>query len=238
MRKVLGIWVMCFLMCLGNIKATEADKLFYALRTKILSVKDYTADVRMKIDINRMKIPQLKGTLYFKSPDKLRLERKGGLSILPKKNINLTLCNLMPSGNVTVIDMGSGTLEGKKVRIIKVIPEDEQSNIILAKLWIDEANMLILKTETTSRNDGTIAMDLTFGKYASYALPDRVTISMDVKDYKLPKGITMDYNDVPTPPKPAGEDKKGKTKKGTIQISYLSYNINKGIPDERFKDRE
>ncbi len=237
MRKLLGILAVCLFVSIGTIKASDADKLYYSLRTKVLSVKDYTADVRMKIDINRMRIPQLKGTLFFKSPDKMRLERHGGLSILPKKNINLTLSNLMPDGKVTVIDMGTSTIDGKKLRVLKVIPEDELSQIILAKIWIDEANMLILKTETTSRNDGTIAMDLSFGKYASYALPDRVIITMDVKDYKLPKGITLDYNDVPTPPTPPGE-KKSKTQKGTIQISYLSYDINKGISDDKFKDKE
>lgn len=234
----MGIWVVCMLVATSGIKAGEADKLFYALRTKVLTVKDYTADVRMKIDINRMKIPQLKGTLFFKSPNKMRLERHGGLSILPKKNINLTLSNLMPAGNVTVIDAGSAVIDGKKVRIIKVIPEDDMGQIILSKLWIDEANMLILKTETTSRNDGTIAMDLTFGKYASYALPDHVTITMDVKDYKLPKGITMDYNDTPPPPPKDPKEKKPKTQKGTIQINYLSYTINKGIPDAKFADKE
>ncbi len=237
MRKLLGIWVVCLFAVTASVKAAEADKLFYALRAKVLTVKDYTADVRMKIDINRMRIPQLKGILYFKSPNKMRLERQGGLSILPKKNINLTLSNLMPEGNVTVIDAGTGTIDGKKVRIIKVIPEDDLGQIILSKLWIDEASMLILKTETTSRNDGTIAMDLTFGKYASYSLPDHVTITMDVKDYKLPKGITMDYNDTPPPPPKNPNEKKPKTQKGTIQISYLSYDINKGIPDDRFKDQ-
>ena len=237
MRKISGVVLFVLLVCCNALHAEEATKLFYAMRTRVLVVKDFTADVTMKIDINRMKIPQLKGVLYFKSPDKMRLERQGGLSILPKKNINLTLGNLMPAGKVTVIDAGSAMIEGKKLRILKVIPEDELSNIILTKLWIDEAGMLILRTETTSRNDGTIVMDLTYGKYAINSLPDQVTITMDVNDYKLPKGITMDYNDVPAPAK-TGNDKKAKSQKGTIQITYLKYEINTGISDERFKDKE
>ena len=214
-------------------RAADATQLFYALRDKILVVKDYTADVKIKIDVNYMRIPLVRGKLYFKAPDKMRLERNGGLSILPKKNINLTLNNLMPTGNVTVIDMGMGTVARKKVHIIKVVPDDDKNNIILTKIWIDESNLLALRTETTTRDEGTVIMNLEFGRYISYGLPDKVTILMDVKDYKLPSGVTMDYND-PTEIKKIDD---GKPKKGTVQIEYLKYDINKGLSDEVFKDK-
>jgi hypothetical protein len=160
----------------------------------------------------------------------MRLERYGGLSILPKKNVNLTLSNLIPSGDVTVIDAGITTIDGKTLRVIKVVPETENGEIILTKIWVDEAALLAVKTQTTTRNDGTILMDLVYNKYASFGLPDKVTIHMDVKDYKLPKGVTMDYNDLAPPATAPGP----KNQKGTIEIRYLTYEINKGIKDEVF----
>ena len=89
-----------------------------------------------------------------------------------------------------------------------------------------------MRTETTTRNDGTVLMDLAYGKYEQYALPDKVTIFMDLKDYKLPEGIAVDYNTVSTPANP---DKKVKSQKGSIQISYLKYAINTGLSDDVFK---
>lgn len=225
---------MCMLLAAPAVRAEDATALFYSLRTKVLTVKDYTADVKVKIDINHMKIPQMKGILYFKNPDKMRLERNGGLSLLPKKNINLTLSNLIPAGQVTVIDAGTAVIAGRKTHIIKVIPEDAMSNIVLAKIWVDEANMLALRTETTTRNDGTVIMDLEFGNYMRYSLPDKVTIHMDVKDFKMPKGLTMDYNDVPEAVQKTGEIKSGK---GTISISYLKYAVNTGLSDDVFKSK-
>jgi outer membrane lipoprotein-sorting protein len=219
----------------GKVKADDAEQLFYALRTKVLAVKDFTADVKMKIDVSYMKIPLLRGKLYFKAPDKMKLERNGGVSILPKKNVNLTLGNLLPTGKVTVIDAGNATIDGKKTRILKVIPEDDLNNIILTKIWVDEASMLAVKTETTTRNEGTIVMSLTYGRYTSYSLPDKVIVYMDLKDYKLPKGVTMDYGDTPPPPPKA---KSGKGQKGTIEVNYLKYAINTGIPDAIFQKKE
>ncbi len=232
-RTVLFIIVLC--CTLISAKADDGTKLFYALRTKVLSVKDYTAAVKMKINVSYMRIPQLSGTLFFKSPDKMRLERHGGISLLPRKNINLTISNLIPAGEVTVIDIGNVVRDGKTLRLLKIVPEDDLSTIVLTKIWIDEASLLAVRAETTTRNDGTVIMDLTFGKYASYALPDKMTIQLDLKDYKLPKGVTMDYNNETTEAAKELAEKKPKSRKGSIQINYLSYDINKGIPDDKFK---
>jgi outer membrane lipoprotein-sorting protein len=230
MRKIWALVVV--LVCAVNIAvAADANQLYYALRDKVLKVKDYTADVKIKIDVAYMRIPEVKGKLYFKAPDKMRLERNGGLSVLPKKNISMTLNSLMPPGNVTAIDAGYETIGAKKIRIIKVIPDDETSNIVLTKLWIDEAAMVALKTETSTKDQGTVVMNLEYGAYTTYGLPDRVTVSMDVKEYKLPQGVTMDYNDATEVQKNA---KAAKGKKGTIQLTYLKYDINKGLSDAVF----
>jgi hypothetical protein len=216
--------------------AQDAENLYYKVRNKLLSVKDYIADVRIKLDVTFMKVPPLKGKLYFKSPDKMKLERNGGISILPKNSYNLTLNNLLPPGKVTVIDGGYDTFMQRRVHLIKVIPSNDTGDIVLTKISIDEANLLVLHTETTTRDNGTINMDLQFGRYSSYALPDRVTFFINLKDYKLPKGVTMDYT--------AADDdmmkkaKQAKVKKGRVQIDYLDYKMNTGLTDDFFKEKK
>ncbi len=233
MRNI-RVLVIVLLCCISfAAQAASGEQLFDSLRKKVLTVKDYTANVKMKINVTYMRIPMLGGILYYKSPDKFKLERNGGLAIMVKKNINLTLSNLIPQGKVTVLDAGNSIVAGKTLRMLKIIPEDDLGQIILAKIWVDESLMLAVRTETTTRNDGTIKMDLQYGKYASYALPDKVTIDLDVKDFKLPKGVTMDYNEV----KESGPKKETKNQKGSIQITYLSYNINKGVNDNVFGEK-
>ncbi len=229
MRRFVGVVFLSFSF-FKTFAIDDPQRLYQLLRDKVLSVKDYTADVKMKVDVSYMRVPLLQGKLMFKAPDKMKLERDGGLSILPKKNVNLTLSNLIPTGDVTVLDAGTGTLDGRNLRILKVIPVDDIDQIVLTKLWVDEVNLLVLKTETTTQNDGTVIMSLEYGNYKKYALPDKVIVHMDLKDYKLPKGVTMDYVD---------ETKKksnaiGKKQKGTIEIQYKKYEINKGLSDALF----
>lgn len=218
----------------GQAQQKDAAGLFYALRDRMTSVKDYVADVRLKIDVAFMRVPLLAGKLYYKAPGKLKLERNGGISVMPRKSISLSIDQMMPTGSVTVIDAGKEKFGDQTVRVIKVIPEGK-SDIILAKVWVDESRMLALRTETTTRDQGTVRTELSYGKYAHLALPDRIVFVMDVKEYKLPKGVTMDYDEGGTPPaqSPAGK----LPKKGRIEIRYLSYKVNVGLKDELFREQ-
>lgn len=234
-RWVVALTLIIVLASDVNANEYTADQLFYKMRDKLELVKDYVADVKMKINVSYMRVPQLNGKVYFKAPDKMKLERKGGISILPKKGINLTLNSILPEGqDIVVIDGGYEELNGENYRIIKVIPNNDPNGVVLTKLWVDEVRLLTVHTETTTRDNGTIEMDLTFGKYAKQSLPDKVVFIIDVKDYKLPQGLTMDYN--------TGQDAipkqgNGKRTKGKIEINYLNYSINQGLSDNIFADK-
>lgn len=238
-KSVKGLTKSFFVILLLLISSLSAqaqqspEALYQSVRGRVAQTKDYVADVRMKVDVAFLNIPLLKGKLYFKAPDKMRLERNGGVSVLPRNSINLNLYNILADGSVTVIDAGSENLSGQNVRVLKIVPDSDESDIVLTKAWIDENRQLVLRTESTTRDNGTVRMDLEYGKYEAKALPDRVTFVLDLKDYKVPKGMTMDYDDG-TPAKLPGKGKK----KGRIEIRYLSYAINQGLSDAVFKGKE
>ena len=56
--------------------------------------------------------------------------------------------------------------------------------------------------------------------------------SFNTKNYKLPKGLTLEFDDNE---KPLTEEQKLKNKKGRVEIVYTNYIINKGIADTIFK---
>ena len=112
-----------------------------------------------------------------------------------------------------------------------MLPNDDNSDVVLSTVYIDEINLLIRKAVTTTKDNGTYELTMSYGKYADYGLPDKVQFSFNAKDYKLPKGITMEFDKDTTP----GETAKLKNKKGKVEIVYSSYNINKGVNDAVFK---
>jgi len=108
--------------------------------------------------------------------------------------VSISLNNLL-KGNYTALDAGSDVIDGRKIKIIKLLPVDENADIVLSTFYIDEIRLLVVKAKTTTRENGSYEVEMNYGKYADYALPDKVLFTFNTKDYKLPKGITFDYDD-------------------------------------------
>ena len=126
---------------------------------------------------------------------------------------------------------GKSTFQNIAVSIIKLLPLDEKSDIVVATLYVDETQSLIRKAIMTTKNSGTYEMEMSYGKYANWGLPDKVSFLFNTKDYKLPKGLAFDY-DTGEKPKAVTTDKD---QKGKLEISYTNYTVNKGIADDIFK---
>ena len=138
---------------------------------------------------------------------------------------------MVMTNNYVALAAGESTIDGVKTKIVKLLPTDENSEIVLSTLYIDEANLLVRKAVTTTKENGTYEMGLTYGKYSNYGLPDKVVFSFNTKDYKLPKGITLEFDEG----EKSSDLDKLKNKKGKVEITYTSYTINKGVDDSVFK---
>lgn len=215
----------------STLKAQPAEELIQKLKTKLEKVNDYEAKGKMKTNVAFIKTPIAAVKIYYKKPNKLKINNESGISFIPQGTMNINLGNILENAQgFDIIDMGIEAETG--LRILKLLPKDVNADIVLSTLYIDEAKILIRKSITTTRENGTYELEMTYGKYAEYGLADKVIFSFNTKDYKLPKGITFDYDDGS---KKGQVEEKAENKKGTVEISYSSYLINKGVPDSVFK---
>ncbi|MBX9781862.1 MAG: hypothetical protein K2X48_01080 [Chitinophagaceae bacterium] len=206
-----------------------AAELVKKVKAKLDKVNDYVATGKMKTDVVFIKAPISNIKAYYKKPNKFQVKRDGGLSLLPKGGVSINISSLLLTDDYTAINAGNGTIDNLPVRIIKLLPLTETSEVVLTTLYIDEKALLIRKASTTTKDNGTYDMQLSFGKYADWGLPDKVIFSFNTKDYKLPKGVTLEYDDGSKKPE------LPKNKKGKVEITYSAYVINKGVSDEMIK---
>lgn len=192
-------------------------------------VNDYVATGKMKTDVVFIKAPVANIKSYFKKPNRFKIKRDGGISLLPKGGVSVNVSSLLLTDEYTAIDAGQTSMYGVVLKIIKLLPLNDNSDVVLTTMYIDEKNLLIRKASTTTKENGTYDMEMQFGKYAEWGLPDKVVFSFNTKDYKLPKGITLEYDDGSKKPE------LPKNKKGRVEISYSSYIINKGVSDDLLK---
>jgi len=228
MRKKLLIIFSLFISY--QVMAQTPQELVNKIRIKLEKVNDYTAKGKLKTNVVFIKAPIASVKVYYKKPDKMKIVNENGISFIPKGSVNINLAkSLSAAGNYEIVDAGKEPATG--LRILKLLPTDENSDIVLSTLYIDEKAELIKKAKNTTRDNGTYELEMSYGKYATYGLPDKVIFSFNTKDYKLPKGVTFDYDD-------GSEKKPGdnlKNKKGKVEITYSEYLINKGVDDAVFK---
>lgn len=224
-------YLLLLLLPAFSMQAQDAAALVQKVKAKLDKVNDYEATGEMKTNVSFMKVPAAQVKVYFKKPGKIKIKNEKGISLVPKGTVSISLNNLL-SGQFQALDGGNDNVNGVPVKVVKLLPVDENGEVVLSKLYIDEARLLILKAKTTTRESGTNDLEMSYGKFADYALPDKIIFTFNTQDYKLPKGVTFDYDD--------GSPKKKETaasqnQRGKIEIAYTAYIINKGISDEVFK---
>ncbi len=225
------ITILVSFLALQHALAQDMTQLVSKVRAKMEQVNDYTAEGRLKTNIAFIKVPVSKIKVYFKKPDKFRLKEESGISVLPKGGFSVNMHSLVMINDALALGAGDAVVDGVKTRVVKLLPSNDNSDIVLSTLYIDEASLLVKKAVTTTRENGTYEITLFYGRYSQYALPDKVLFAFNTKNYKLPKGLTLEFEDGQ---KPSDADRL-KSKKGKVEIVYSAYAINEGVSDSVFK---
>jgi outer membrane lipoprotein-sorting protein len=212
-----------------NVRAQTAEEIIQKIKMKLEKINDYEAEGKMKTNVAFIKAPIATVKVFYKKPDKLLILNESGISFIPKGSVNINISNLFVNmHSFDIIDAGK---DNAGLRVIKLLPKDDTADIVLSTLYVDESNMLVKRSKTTTKENGTYELEMQYAKFLEYGLPDKIIFSFNTKDYKLPKGITLDYDD--------GSEKNGdklKNVRGTVEISYKNYIINKGIDSKIFKE--
>ncbi len=228
--KIFCLIFIALFIKIGNLLAQDPEALMKMIKLKLEKINDYEASASLKTQIPFLKVPDAIVKIYYKKPDKIRIKNENGISLVPKETVSISLYSLVNS-DYQALDGGNDTEQGVPVRIIKLLPTDVNSELVLATLYIDTRGMNVLKAKITTRENGTDEVELHYGKFPESGLPDKIVFSFNTQDFKLPKGVTFDYDDGSSKKK---EPEKNNNQRGKIEITYLNYSINKGISDALF----
>jgi hypothetical protein len=230
MKKLfLNIVIIC--VAITTIKAQDNPrKIIGGVNAKFAKVKTYTADGKCHFEIPSVKLGDIGVTVLYKAPNKFKMRAKG-IFFMPKQNPTQNIAKILAdTAGYNAVSMGAESVNGIACKIVNVLPL-KSSDFILGKFWIDAANSLVIKSEITTKNAGTLVTESKYGKYASYGLPDLITIFMDVNKFKIPKLMALDINKTKKIETPENANAKQQSK---ISITFLNYKINDNIVDEEF----
>lgn len=216
----------------NNLKSQTADEVVKKVLSNFEMVKDFSADMKLKIDISYLNAPEKSGKIYFKSPNKTKIDIDG-FSMLPKQGTGNFIAEIL-NGDNTIIANGNEKIDGTDCISIKVIPNNPKNDVAIMTMWVNSQNWTVLKTESITKKSGSFVINLKYTKVDSkFMMPSQVKINFSVPEFSLPKTMTGDFKDNKEN-KPKSKD--GKTE-GIVSINYTNYMINKGIKDDVFKDK-
>jgi outer membrane lipoprotein-sorting protein len=211
--------------------AQEANDILNKVVMKLYAVKDYTVTASVKANIPMIKILPSKATIYFKQKDKFKIVSKG-IVILPKQGF--TEINNFLANKQSYLAVAGDTIKigGVMTKLISVIPNGESNEIILAKVWIDTKRSLIMKSQITTKSNGSVTTSYSYSDNVTYGLPSELIFEIDVKAFKLPKSVASDIN------KSTTEKKTKPNKKGVITVTLTDYKVNTGLSDAIFTKKK
>ena len=209
----------------------DPDKILNEVKKNFDKIKDYSVDVEIKVDVSFLKVPDTKAKIYFKSPDKVKVESKQ-FALLPKGALHISPTSLL-KGNYTALFDRFENYEGSKTAVIKTIPIGDSSEVILTTFWVDLSDYIIKKVEISTKVNGTFTLELKYDSGTKFKqLPSSLVFSFDVSKLNIPKRFTTqneEDNQDTTSSKPSI---------GKVYINYSNYKVNQGLPDSLFEEKK
>ncbi len=214
----------------ANIQAQTNDpnEIVKSVITKFSQVNDYEVDIDIKVDVEFLRVPESRAKLFFKQPDKVKLKSEG-FALLPKDGIDFSPSSII-KGNYTAIFERKENLNGVQTSVVKIVPINENTNIILSTIWVDDKNSIIRKVESTTKTQGTYTLELFYDNDFKYPLPKQMIFSFNLDKMNLPQTFTN------TTPKSSRRRFKDGPVIGKVYVNYSNYKVNKNLSDKIFEE--
>jgi len=201
----------------------EAVRYLDAIEKKYSGLKDYIADVNVHFDMETFKTPDMQAKLYFKAPDKMKVESKG-VFFFPREGgfFNPALFR-KDDFEIRILEP---VAEGKKDIKLKIVPKKKEKMGKEFVLLIDRNDNLVREIHTSQFDGRETKAKIEYGRYGSFELPRYILLTLD-----LP---SVDPNEK----RGFGPfEQKSERVTGTIEITYANYKVNTGLKDEIFKPK-
>jgi hypothetical protein len=223
LKKILLLVVLLLLMPELVQAEEDASRYIDSVGIRYSGLKDYTADVSVHFDIETFKAPDMQAKLYYKTPDKMKMESKrvfffpkeGGYfnpSLFRKEDFEIKLLEHL-------------TYAGGKAVKLRLTPKKTKTDNQYFVLTIDTEHNLIREMNVLQFGGREIKAVIAYGNFDSFELPTRIELRLDIP--------SMEPNEM------RGFEQFGQGEKrmsGKIDITYSNYRVNSGLSDNIFRE--
>lgn len=221
LRFIAGFFVLSATL---SAQQLTAEKVLQSVKSNFDAVQDYTAQLTAKVNMERLRIPEMNVTIYFKQPNKTHIESKN-FAMLPREGFALNPSDLLTKFDATL--MGKEEREGSMQYKLRLISKPEKGRPPRESyIWIDPSRWVVTHLEATPAEGRKVAVDFEYTTVEEkFILPSFMKASFDFEQNtdSLAERI-YSPNRVP--------------RKGSVEIMYSDYKVNQGLSDEIFEKKK
>lgn len=204
----------------------SASKILDEISKKFEKVNDYSVEAKIKVNIELLKVPERNAKIFFKKPDKVKME-SDGFALLPKQGMNFSP-NLFLTDKYESIYIRKEKIDNIDYDVVKIIPLSDTSNILLSTLWIDSKNLVIKKANTVTKKTGMLAIEFKYDqKLIKYSLPSEIKFIFNPEENSSEKKVNTNQSGKIV----------SRTMKGNVIVNYSNYKVNTGMSDDIFEKK-
>jgi hypothetical protein len=175
MKKLVALWL--FLLSGVLLGQTMNDENILRLKSKYDVEIDLKCQIKVRINVDGMVIPDKEVYVEFSKGGKTRVEGKG-LSLLPKRGTVEQFKTLLTTPMQAIFLSKRG-----ENMVYKLVSLDPSADWITADIVLDPEALLIYESVVNTRKHGTFT---TVNQYDSGDYPTRTEVSFEVKKFDLP----------------------------------------------------
>ncbi len=181
-------------------------------------------DVNVHFDIEALKAPDMQAKLYFKSPDKMKVESKR-IFFFPREGGFFNPFQFKKN-KFEVILLERLIYDGRKAVKLKLIPVDTDISNRTSVLTIDIERNVIREIKISPSEGRGVTAIIHYETFDGFDLPVHIELQLDIPPAE-PSGV-----------KEFQFGHAGKRIHGKVEITYSNYKVNSGLSDEIFTEKE
>jgi outer membrane lipoprotein-sorting protein len=206
------------------------EEILRRVEQQLAPIQDYVVDLQAAVDMERLRIPTMKATMYFKKPDKVHFESES-FAMLPREGIAVNPVWLRERFTATVV--GIDTIEGVRAYKLQLAAKEAAVRLRQLFLWVHPERWTVEKLETIPYQGRSLTVVFHYAQQGErYWLPDTMKATFgfaaaDTLATPFPNQYAPQMNEFQHPPR-----------SGTVTVVYSNYRINVGLKDEMFRWNE
>jgi outer membrane lipoprotein-sorting protein len=215
--------VVLFVGASGFTPGPTGEAVLTELENQLAKVKDFVVTLEIVADMERIDVPPMHATLYFKQPDKIHVV-SDGFALLPRDGTMLNFARL--NERYVATNAGSEEIDGKPCFRLELVSRNTKEFTRKMRLFVDPTRWTAERLETFLPGGRTVTVIFEHTRVEGTWLPAKLTVKMENSAPDSTEELPFE--------RPDPLARRQAQRRGTISITYSDYKLNTGLSDDLF----